>query len=116
MPERPDAVAAALRPRHRRHRARARARRGGGHGARHYRAALADGRELFVKSADDAGPLEAEARGLRWLGEAGAVAVPEIIFSMKGLLALAYVREASADRGERGTIRARAGRPAQRRH
>ncbi len=81
---------------------------GGGHGARHYRAVLADGRELFVKSA--AGPsagaaaaaLEAEARGLRWLGEAGAVAVPEIIFSRKGLLALAYVPQASAGRGGAG--------------
>ncbi len=69
---------------------------GGGHGALHYRAALADGRELFIKSAADfsaGAALETEARGLRWLGEAGAVTVPEIIFSMKGVLALAYIRE-----------------------
>ncbi|HET9896281.1 MAG TPA: fructosamine kinase family protein [Streptosporangiaceae bacterium] len=80
---------------------------GGGHGARHYRAALADGRELFIKSAADptagstaSAALEAEAHGLAWLGEAGAVACPEIIFSMKGLLALAYLPQAGAGPAE----------------
>src|SRR5262249_46287928 len=40
----------------------------------HYRAVLADGRAAFAKvaSAGLGGVFEAEARGLRWLGEAGA--------------------------------------------
>lgn len=94
---------------------------GGGHGVRHYRARLADGRELFVKAAADiasrsatAGPtgadpagrlsavgqaLAAEAMGLRWLGEAGAVPVPELIFRDNGLLALIWLTQGAADRG-----------------
>jgi fructosamine-3-kinase len=42
---------------------------------------LADGRELFVKTNPDAPPsmFTAEARGLRWLGEARALRVPEVI-------------------------------------
>jgi fructosamine-3-kinase len=77
---------------------------GGGHGARHYRAALADGRELFIKHIPPgaAGPgaaaLEAEARGLRWLGEADAAPVPEIIASSENMLALTWLRQASPDR------------------
>jgi len=75
---------------------------GGEHGARHYRASLADGRDLFVKEASDiagSAALEAEARGLSWLGEAGAVPIPEIISAQNGLLALAWVQQASPDRG-----------------
>jgi fructosamine-3-kinase len=67
---------------------------GGGHGARHYRAQLADGRALFIKeAADDAGiaALDAEARGLRWLGEAAAVPVPETIWRHNRTLALVYL-------------------------
>ncbi|HET7013169.1 MAG TPA: fructosamine kinase family protein [Streptosporangiaceae bacterium] len=77
---------------------------GGGHGARHYRATLADGRDLFIKSiadpsAGDAGArLAAEAAGLRWLAEAGAAPVPEIIFSGNALLALVWLPQASPDR------------------
>jgi len=77
---------------------------GGGHGARHYQAILADGRELFIKSiahapAGDAGArLAAEAAGLRWLGEAGAAPVPEIFFSDNALLALVWLAQASPDR------------------
>ncbi len=77
---------------------------GGGHGARHYRATLADGRELFLKSiagatAGDAGPrLAAEASGLRWLAEASAAPVPEIFFSGNALLALVWLAQASPDR------------------
>lgn len=68
---------------------------GGGHGAVHYRAVLADGRELFVKS----GPaLDAEARGLRWLGEAGVAMVPEVFFISNEMLALPWLPQASADR------------------
>ncbi len=55
---------------------------GGGHGARHYLARLADGRELFIKEATDeagAAALDAETTGLRWLAEAAAVPIPEVI-------------------------------------
>ncbi|WP_416974067.1 fructosamine kinase family protein [Streptomyces sp. 4F14] len=40
--------------------------------------ALADGRTVAVKRADAPGAARAEAAGLRWLGAAGAVAVPEV--------------------------------------
>jgi len=71
---------------------------GGGHGARHYRARLTDGRDLFVKQASGADPdgsarLEAEASGLRWLAEAGAVPVPEVIFCQNAAIALPWLRE-----------------------
>ncbi|HWF79429.1 MAG TPA: fructosamine kinase family protein [Streptosporangiaceae bacterium] len=76
---------------------------GGGHGAVHYRAVLADGREFFVKaapagSADGGGALTAEATGLRWLGEAGVAMVPEVFFISKEILALPWLPQASADR------------------
>ena len=77
---------------------------GGGHGARHYRATLADGRELFIKSiahapaGDAAARLAAEAAGLRWLGEAGAASIPEVFLAEKALLALAWLPQASPDR------------------
>ena len=47
----------------------------------HYRAVLADGRAVFAKvaAAGLGGVFDAEARGLRWLGEAGAVGVPEVL-------------------------------------
>lgn len=70
---------------------------GGGHGAVHYRAVLADGRELFVKDSP-AGDLNAEATGLRWLGEAGIALVPEVFFLSKEMLALPWLPQASADR------------------
>ena len=74
---------------------------GGGHGARHYRAQLADGRAVFVKeAADDAGiaALEAEALGLRWLAAAAAVPVPEVIGRHNRTLALAYLPTGKPDR------------------
>jgi len=73
---------------------------GAQHGTRHYRATLADGREIFAKLATPANPatpgnpesratpgsvsgpsspFSAEAHGLRWLAEPGAVAVPELL-------------------------------------
>jgi fructosamine-3-kinase len=58
---------------------------GGQFGVRHCRVTLADGRVVFAKIAggpETGGPevgFEAEARGLRWLGEPGAVPVPEVI-------------------------------------
>jgi len=47
----------------------------------HYRAVLADGRAVFAKvaAAGLGGVFEAEASGLRWLGDAGAVGVPEVL-------------------------------------
>ncbi len=74
---------------------------GGEHGARHYLVSLADGRDLFVKEAAGAAgsaALDSEARGLSWLAEAGAVAIPEVVSARDGLLALAWVQQASPDR------------------
>jgi fructosamine-3-kinase len=74
---------------------------GGGHGARHYWAQLADGRALFIKeAADDEGiaALGAEARGWQWLAEAGAVPVPEIIAWHNRTLALVYLPAGKPDR------------------
>jgi fructosamine-3-kinase len=58
---------------------------GGQFGVRHCQVTLADGRVVFAKIAggrETGGPeagFEAEARGLRWLGEPGAVPVPEVV-------------------------------------
>jgi fructosamine-3-kinase len=77
---------------------------GGGHGAVHYRALLADGHELFVKAvpSGSAGApgaaLDAEATGLRWLGEGAAGLVPEVLFISENMLALPWLPQASADR------------------
>jgi fructosamine-3-kinase len=74
---------------------------GSSHGAGHYRCRFADGRELFVKSvssAEGAAELTAEANGLRWLGEAGAVPVPEVMFCDQGVLGLSWITPAGSDR------------------
>ena len=69
---------------------------GGDHGASHYRAALADGREMFVKQGP--GPqIAAEASGLAWLAEAGAVPIPRVLGSGDGVLALEYVPPGQPD-------------------
>ena len=52
------------------------------HGLRHLTGTLADGRAVFVKAADDGGAPDAfaaEANGLRWLADAGAVPVPAVL-------------------------------------
>jgi len=51
------------------------------------------GESVFTKSLDDApaGFFAAEAHGLRWLREAGAVAVPEVIAELPGMLALEWI-------------------------
>ena len=56
---------------------------GGGDFARSSRATLEDGRVVFVKTHDAPPPrfFSTEANGLRWLREAGAVAVPEVLFA-----------------------------------
>jgi fructosamine-3-kinase len=67
---------------------------GAQHGWRHYRATLTDGRPIFAKvaapsrptsradnkdTATPTSPIEAEARGLRWLAEPGIVPIPEVL-------------------------------------
>ena len=77
---------------------------GGQHGARHYRVTLADGRVVFAKIAGDdrradgsaggaagSAGFEAEALGLRWLGEAGAVPIPEVIAWDETALVISWV-------------------------
>jgi fructosamine-3-kinase len=73
---------------------------GGGHGARHYLARLADGRELFIKEATSeagAAALDAEATGLCWLAEAAAVPIPEVISRHNRTLSLIYVPPGRSD-------------------
>jgi fructosamine-3-kinase len=58
---------------------------GGQHQCGHFRVVLADGRQVFAKVAGTAagadldGVFEAEARGLRWLADAGAAPVPDVL-------------------------------------
>src|ERR1039458_10441121 len=80
---------------------------GGQHGVGHYRAALADGRMVFVKAAGAGGAaaaapaLAAEANGLRWLAEAAAVPVPEVLGCADGLLAISWIAQEKAGRRSR---------------
>jgi fructosamine-3-kinase len=73
---------------------------GGQHGVDHYRLVLADGRPAFAKVAAggqasaDAG-FAAEATSLRWLGDAKAVPVPEVLGVSDDVLVLAWVPEDS---------------------
>ena len=71
---------------------------------RHYRASLADGRVVFIKAAtggQDAAltdpALRAEARGLAWLHEAGAVPVPGVVGYDESTLAISWVHDGAAD-------------------
>jgi fructosamine-3-kinase len=66
---------------------------GSAHRWRYYRAALADGREVFAKVAAAGldGVFGAEAQGLRWLGEAGAVPVPEVVGCDEATLVVSWV-------------------------
>ncbi|HEX5927134.1 MAG TPA: fructosamine kinase family protein [Baekduia sp.] len=58
-----------------------------------YRATLAGGARVFVKTSADAAPgaYAAEAAGLRWLGAADALPVPEVLAVDDRWLALAWV-------------------------
>jgi fructosamine-3-kinase len=61
------------------------------HGFRHLTATLADGRPVFVKAAAGggaAGAFAAEANGLRWLAQAGAVPVPAVLGADEGTLVI----------------------------
>ena len=66
---------------------------GSAHRWRYYRAVLADGREVFAKVAAAGldGVFGAEAHGLRWLGEAGAVPVPEVVGWDEATLVVSWV-------------------------
>jgi len=70
---------------------------GGGDVAIAYRVDLADGRRLFAKTHADPPPgfFLTEAEGLRWLREAGAVAVPEVlgVGDAPAFLALEWIEE-----------------------
>ena len=59
----------------------------------HYQVTLADGRRVFAKAApaDLGGIFEAEARGLRWLADAGAVPVPDVLGWDSGALAVSWL-------------------------
>ena len=66
------------------------------------RLTLDDGTSLFAKTwpSGDApeGLFAAEASGLRWLREAGAVAVPEVLVALPGMLAMEWVEPGDAGR------------------
>jgi len=73
---------------------------GGQFGVAHYRITLADGRVAFAKLGDlptrdlparDPAGFEAEALSLRWLGEAGAVPVPEVLACDKAALVISWL-------------------------
>jgi fructosamine-3-kinase len=66
---------------------------GGQHLWGHYQLRLADGRLAFAKVAgrDAGGVFEAEARGLRWLADAAAVPVPEVLGWDASALAVSWV-------------------------
>lgn len=72
---------------------------GAQHNWSHYRVTLADGRLVFAKAAraDLGGVFEAEARGLRWLAEAHAVPVPEVLGWDGATLAVAWLPEQPPD-------------------
>jgi len=65
----------------------------------HYRAVLADGRAVFAKvaAAGLGGVFGAEARGLRWLGEAHAVGVPEVLGWDEATLVVSWLPPGRAD-------------------
>jgi fructosamine-3-kinase len=66
---------------------------GGGDINEAWRVTLADGREAFVKTRGEAAPEEyaAEARGLRWLAEPGALRTPRVWEVTRGHLVLEWV-------------------------
>jgi len=72
---------------------------GGGSTGQARRLTLEDGASVFAKSLADGQPVpdgffEAETNGLRWLAEAGTVAVPEVLVQLPNLLALEWVESA----------------------
>ena len=88
-------------------------RLGGQHGVAHYRLRLGDGRSAFAKiddhdgnarwtppvAADDPCGFLAEAAGLRWLGEAGAVPVPPVVAAGQDALVVGWLDADAAAAG-----------------
>jgi len=92
---------------------------GSQHGIGHFRVLLTDGRVAFVKAAgpsmavsrsagglvgrvaggSGAAGLAAEANGLRWLAEADAIPVPEVLGCADGVLAISWVAQEQPSRG-----------------
>jgi fructosamine-3-kinase len=72
---------------------------GSAHQFRHYRATLADGRAVFVKTAgaDSAAVIAAEARGLAWLAAAASAPLPEVIGWDTSLLAISWLPAGTPD-------------------
>jgi fructosamine-3-kinase len=72
---------------------------GGGDINEAFRVVLADGREAFVKTRPDAAPGEyaAEAAGLRWLAEPGALRTPRVLEVDDRYLALEWVERGRLD-------------------
>jgi fructosamine-3-kinase len=72
---------------------------GGGDINEAFRVVLADGSEAFVKTRADAAPGEyaAEAAGLRWLAEAGALRTPRVLEVGRDHLTLEWVRSGRLD-------------------
>jgi fructosamine-3-kinase len=66
---------------------------GGGDINEAFRVVLADGGQAFVKTREDVAPgeYEAEAAGLRWLAEPGALRVPRVLEQDERYLALEWV-------------------------
>jgi fructosamine-3-kinase len=74
-------------------------RSGGGDINEGWHVTLADGSDAFVKSRAGAMPGEyaAEAAGLRWLGEPGALPVPRVLEVAEDYLALEWIEPGSLD-------------------
>jgi fructosamine-3-kinase len=72
---------------------------GGGYINDAYRVVLSDGRVAFVKTRAGAAPGEyaAEAAGLRWLAEPGALRTPHVLDVADGYLALEWVQPGDID-------------------
>lgn len=66
---------------------------GSQHRWRHYRGVLADGRAVFAKAASGGlgAVFGAEARGLGWLAQAGAVPVPDVLGWDEAMLVVSWV-------------------------
>jgi fructosamine-3-kinase len=72
---------------------------GGGDINEAYRVLMPDGREAFVKTRTDAAPGEyaAEAAGLRWLAEPGALRTPEVLEIGEDYMALEWIEPGRLD-------------------
>jgi fructosamine-3-kinase len=72
---------------------------GGGDINEAFRVTLADGREAFIKTRADVAPGEyaAEARGLRWLAEPGALRTPAVLDVGADYLALEWIERGHLD-------------------